>query len=441
VCSPSRASILTGLYAHQNGQIGLATHKFAMFQNWPNIPSLMKKAGYRTGIIGKLHVNPANAFPFDFKALGGSNFNDRPMQKFADFAGNFIGKSDKPFFLMVNFPDAHFPLLKQQHGLPTRPMTAKDIKQMLPEVGIDSPRLRKHAADYYNCLMRLDSGIGLLLKQLDESGKASDTLVIYLSDHGAQFSRGKTTSYEGGLRVPMIVRWPKRIKAGLVREELVSSIDILPTILDAVGTPSPGNLPGRSLLSLGHGEKTPWRRYLFTGKAGATAFWTFPQRTIRDDRYKLILNLTPNRPGPTAEAYENHWGTFFEAGCTSEEISNSSEQIRQAYAIWRRPPAIELYDLKTDPLELRNLATATILEKVKQRLLLRIRQWQQETGDPFANKDLLTKYLAETTLVSKQYGGSESRYRRDPAFRWKYLDYLAPETKSEVPRSQQRKTQ
>ena len=91
VCSPSRASILTGLYAHQNGQIGLATHKFAMFRHWPSIPSVLKKAGYRTGIIGKLHVNPAEAFPFDFKALGGSNFNDRPMQKFCGLSRQIHG--------------------------------------------------------------------------------------------------------------------------------------------------------------------------------------------------------------------------------------------------------------------------------------------------------------------------------------------------------------
>ena len=77
-------------------------------------------------------MNPAQAFPFDFRALGGSNFNDRHMQKFADLAGRFTRESDKPFFLMINYPDAHFPLLRKQHGLPERPLSAKDVKQMLP---------------------------------------------------------------------------------------------------------------------------------------------------------------------------------------------------------------------------------------------------------------------------------------------------------------------
>lgn len=426
VCSPSRASLLTGLYAHQNGQMGLATHKFAMFRSWPNIASLLRKAGYRTGIIGKLHVNPAKAFPFDFKALGGSNFNDRPMHKFAKLVNRFIRASDKPFFLMINYPDAHFPLLRQQHGLPEKPMSTKDIKRMLPEVAIDTPRLRKHAANYYNCLMRLDSGIGLLLKRLDQAGKANNTLVIYLSDHGAQFSRGKTTAYEAGLRVPMMVRWPKHIKPGLVGNELVSSIDILPTILEATGVKAPDHLSGQSLLALGRGEKKKWRRYLFTGKAGSTAYWTFPQRTIRDERYKLILNLTPGRTCPTAVAYEKHQGTFFVAGCTAEEIAGASRQVRQAYAVWRRPPKIELYDLQSDPHELHNLAGQAAHAKTEKRLLARLRQWQRETNDPFLNKDLLARYLAETARVSKKYGGPQSRYRRDRSFRWKYPEYLAP---------------
>ncbi len=426
VCSPSRASILTGLFPHQNGQIGLATHKYAMFRDWPNIPSVLKKAGYRTGIIGKLHVNPAEAFPFDYKKLSGSNFNDRPMRKFADLAGDFFEASDEPFFLMVNYPDAHFPLLKVQYGVPERPISGKDVRQMLPEVGIDSPRLRQHAADYYNCLMRLDTGIGLLMERLNATRKTDNTLAIYLSDHGAQFSRGKTTVYEGGLRVPMIVRWPGQIEAGLVREELVSSIDILPTIVDATRVKARIALPGRSLLPLGRGGDVAWRRYLFTGKAGSTAFWAFPQRTVRDERYKLILNLTTDRPCPTTTAYEEHWGAFFIAGCTAEEIAAAPEQIRRAYATWKRPPAIELYDLQEDPHELNNLASSPEYRAVQERLADALSRWQRDTKDPFADPEKLARYLEETSRVSEKYGGTDGRYRRDKKFRWNYLEYLAP---------------
>ena len=121
VCSCSQQqAILTGLYPHQNGQIGLATHKYAMFRHFPNIPSVLKQHGYRTGIIGKLHVNPESAFPFDFRWNDRKyiSFSHRDVRRIAEETEGFITASDTPFFLMVNYPDAHFPLLRQQNGIP-----------------------------------------------------------------------------------------------------------------------------------------------------------------------------------------------------------------------------------------------------------------------------------------------------------------------------------
>ncbi len=152
VCSPGRASILTGLYPHQNGQFGLATHKYAMYEAFPNIPSLLNPAGYRTGIIGKLHVNPEWAFPFDFwwNDRDYISFQHRDMVKATEMAASFISGDDSPFFLMVNYPDAHLPFLRQECGLPEKPFTADDVTP-LPAGGIDTPRIREHTADYYNC--------------------------------------------------------------------------------------------------------------------------------------------------------------------------------------------------------------------------------------------------------------------------------------------------
>jgi N-sulfoglucosamine sulfohydrolase len=262
-CSESRSAILTGVYPHQNGQIGLATHKYSMHRNWPNIPSLLKQQGYRTGIIGKLHVNPESAFPFDFRwnKAAFCSFSHRDVSKIADVAEEFITESDQPFFLMVNYPDAHLPWLPQQEGLPETLLTADDV-ETLPFVGIDVPRLRACTADYYNCMRRLDSGIGMLLKKLARAGHEQDTLVIYLGDHGAQFQRGKLSCYEGGLRVPLIVRWPGQAKEGLVSEELVATVDLLPTILDAVGAEVPAGLAGRSMVPLLCEDPVTWREYL-----------------------------------------------------------------------------------------------------------------------------------------------------------------------------------
>ena len=147
-CSESRSAILTGLYPHQNGQIGLATHRYSVVRNWPNIPSLLKGEGYRTGIIGKLHVNPESAFPFDFRwnSAAFCSFSHRDVGKIAEVAEGFIAESDKPFFLMVNYPDAHLPWLPRQNGLPETPLVASDVRS-LPFAGIDVPRLRACAAN------------------------------------------------------------------------------------------------------------------------------------------------------------------------------------------------------------------------------------------------------------------------------------------------------
>ena len=242
-CSQSRASLLTGLYPHQHGQIGLATWGFRMYrEDTPNMPRSLKAAGYRTGIIGKLHIHPESAFPFDFQEITGANFNRKRLGDYTKFAENFITEADAPFFLSVNFPDAHDPWLRQVDGLPKSPQTGAEVKAM-PYMGVDPPALREMVADYYNSLARLDNCVGELLAVLDKSGKADNTLVIYMGDHGADMLRGKRTCYKGGLRIPLIVRWPGHAQPR-VREELVSTIDLMPTVLAACGAAAVPDLPG-----------------------------------------------------------------------------------------------------------------------------------------------------------------------------------------------------
>ena len=180
VCSPGRASILTGLYPHQNGQFGLATHKYALYDDFPNMQSLLKTAGYRTGMLGKLHVNPESAFPLDFWWNDPEfiSFKHRDVFKTAEMAEEFMGGTDEPFFQTVNFPDAHLPFIPQDTGIPEKPLTGKDVTT-LPQVGINTERIRKHTADYYNCLLRLDKGVGLILDKLDALGKADNRLTLF----------------------------------------------------------------------------------------------------------------------------------------------------------------------------------------------------------------------------------------------------------------------
>lgn len=376
-CSQSRASFLTGLYPHQNGQIGLATWKFRMYDdNTPNIVRSLKEAGYRTGIIGKLHVNPESAFPFDFEAIGKSNFNRNDLPGYAREAKKFISAGETPFFLSINYPDAHRPFIPQVDGLPKTPLTGEDVKP-LDYFGLDNPQLRQNTADHYNCMSRLDTLIGDLLQVLKESGKAENTIVVYIGDHGADMLRGKRTSYEGGTRIPFIVRWPGQSKINLISEELVSLVDLVPTLLDATGTKSIPNLPGRSLVPLSKGNPIDWRTHLFTEFNIHSAHNYYPQRTIQNKRYKLILNLMPGRVNP---GYQFTNKRFFEE--LVDTIDEAPEPIRSAYHNMERPPQFELYDLQEDPHEFNNLAEEPGYAEIRSDLEKRLDAWRHETKDP-----------------------------------------------------------
>lgn len=405
-CSQSRAALLTGLYPHQNGQIGLATWKFSMYrEDTPNVVRSLKQSGYRTGIIGKLHVNPASAFPFDMHEISSSNFGRKDLGRYAKVARQFF-EGEAPFFLSVNYPDAHRPFTSQVDGLPERLLTANDVKP-LPYFGLDSPELRQETAAYYNCMARLDALIGDLLRALKESGKADNTLVIYLGDHGADLLRGKRTSYEGGVRVPLIVHWPGKTKANHVCQRLVSSIDIFPTLLAASGTEPIDSLPGRSLEPLLRGdEQAPWRDTLFTEFHLHSAHNFYPQRTIRNARYKLIHNLQPNVPNP---GYDFTMRRFFPG--LSAAIEEASPDIRAAYMRMKTPPEFELYDLSSDPYEFRNLADDDAYANVKSELANELAAWRARTHDPFLKPRNLSRLKSEIDACFDEQGPSKQRLR------------------------------
>ncbi len=410
-CSPSRASFLTGLYVHQHGQLGLATWGFRMYRkDTPNVVRSLKEAGYRTGIIGKIHVNPESAFPFDFKAIPTANFQRKNLADYAKRAELFFDASDRPFFLSVNYPDAHRPWLRQVEGLPEKPLEPPDVEP-LAYLRLHGTKLRQLTADYYNSMERLDVLVGDLLGALDRSGKAADTLVVYIGDHGADFIRGKRTCYEGGLRIPLIARWPGRAKAGQERNELVSTIDLTPTFLAAAKAKPPAGLPGASLLELLEGEDPDWRRYLFAEFHAHAAKQNFyPQRSVRNDRYKLIENLMPGEINPGYEFTLHHL-----EGNLPEAIESASAEVRKSYRLMERPPRFEFYDLKTDPFEFRNVADDPDRADVLRELQRELARWRKETNDPLLDAGNLQRFKAEAQIDSR----SGARERG-----WEYPNYF-----------------
>ena len=418
VCSPSRAAFLTGRYPSQNGQIGLATHKFEMYEKFASIPSLLKQAGYTTGLIGKLHVNPESAFPFDFRSIRGANFGagQRDMKKYAAAAATFFASAEeKPFFLSINYPDAHFPLHRQDHGLPEKPLTGKDVKP-LPWVGADSPRLREFTADYYNCIARLDAGVAMLLEALLKSGKADNTLIIYIGDHGAQFSRGKCGVYESSLRVPMIVSWPGHTKAGTVSRPLVSTVDILPTILKAAGLDIPEALPGIALQDLLAGRQDGGHTYIYGMTTGAAPGIHHIQFSIRGQRRRLVYTPFHGRENRFAKAYLTQFNAHFAAGTRVAEIAAAPPVVQAAYKDFLNPPEYELYDLKHDPYELNNLADDPAHQDEKLRLIAALKEFQSQHNDPMGDPALLKAF------DDGQMAIEGAPYRKQKDFHWPYVE-------------------
>lgn len=403
-CSPSRSTMFTGLYPHGNGQYGLANANVG-FQVHPELyddllPNVLKRAGYRTGIIGKLHVNPEDRFQFDMRQ--GDGFGSRQVKRQLQYARDFVSRSsDRPWFLMFNLFDPHvardrlpgggrgpqyFP--DQVEGLPESVLTADDVAPW-PWQQIDSPAQRTKIAGYYNCAHRIDVAIGMLTDLLHETNHWDDTLIIFLGDHGPPFARGKTSCYEAGLRVPFLTRWPG-VSQPHVSKRLVGSVDIYPTILDAVGVETPTRLHGRSLRPvLSASDSTEWRRNLAAEFHfhGASPF--FPRRAITDGRFKLIHNLRAGESSASPSVDGDR------ANVLAQQLK-ADHPARQAMQRLKDPPEWELYDLKDDPIEFVDLSNDPALADEARRLKKALRDWQKRTEDPFADaefrEDVRKKY-------------------------------------------------
>lgn len=379
-CSPSRASLLTGLFPHRNGQVGLAGQRpdYKVHDDIPTLPAMLKDHGYFTGILGKLHVSPAEAFPFDFmwKEALHQPILTRDVRKMAELAGEFLKKSEgRPFFLYANYFDPHRPFddgANQYKGLPEKPYKPGDVPPLdfLGEAA--SPN---DVAAYYNCVNRLDTGIGLLMDQLDAAGVTKNTLVIFISDNGPDFTRAKTTNYEGGVRVPLMVEWPGVSQAGLVSDALVSGVDIMSTVLDAAGIESP-DVSGDSLRNVLSGsEPADWRKRVSTEFTAHGASHFFPRRALRQGHYKLIRNYNSPKPNPVEKRGVNRLNQV------------SDQQWLAAFATDAAPPEWELYDIEKDPFELNNLAPNPEYSKELEMMRQALDAEQAENEDPLRTEE------------------------------------------------------
>jgi N-sulfoglucosamine sulfohydrolase len=382
VCSPSRGSLWTGCYAHTHGLMGLVPRGWEIDNNrCPHAASILKSAGYQSHLFGLQHEH------WDPFSLGFDQVHDVPSN-FCDHVTPVFTKwlkaqtnSVAPFFAAIGFFEVHRigsasqgPSKEFIGQSPSHfkrdvynPDDPKDV-QVRPYL-LDNPELREELADFYGSIMFMDQMVGEILTALDQSGLRDDTLVIFTSDHGASFLHSKATLYDGGLKVPLIMCLPGVIPEGREVFELVSNVDVLPTILELVDVPIPENVQGRSFTDLVKGQPTEAREYVFAEKNYTNYF--DPARMVRSKHYKYIRNGL--RKG------------IFDFVITEIEMSQAS--FRNNLEVFKfydsRRVNEELYDLEQDPAELHNLVYEPDYRDVRTKMWSVLKEHLEKTDDPF----------------------------------------------------------
>ncbi len=389
-CSPSRSVILSGLQNHANGQYGLghAVHNFSYLPKIRPLPSLLKDAGYTTGVIGKLHVNPIERFRWDLNESADPGRNGSVM---AQKAGQFMQSAgSKPWYLHIGFTDPHRAAQgfanKDYPGIQRTPFDPQKAK--VPPFLPDNTPTRQELAEYYEAVNRLDQGVGHFMSVLKKAGQLDNTLVIFLSDNGMPFPNAKTTVYDSGSRLPLIVRNPRQSKRGLVNKAMISWVDILPTCVDWAGAKLPDYpVHGRSFLNILDQENpTGWDQVFFSHTFHEVTMY-YPMRGMRNRRYKYLRNLYPELSFPFASDLWNSkmWQSLRPEG------DNARLGRRSARNFIHRP-AEELYDITADPDELNNLAQSPQHREALAQMHKTVHEWRKTTADPWI---IQSKYSGE----------------------------------------------
>ncbi len=376
ICTPSRSALLTGLYPHRSGAYGFRSIKPGVH----TLPELMSKGGYRTGIIGKVHVSPLSQFPFDVLVGVGELGFGRDVDKYAAEVEKFLKKTnDKPFFLMACYADPHRPFPRKGVGKGRAaevPNPHDSRKVLIPPFLFDTPETRIELAQYYDAIRRMDRGVGLVLKALRDQGKENNTVIFFTSDNGMPFPFAKTTLYDAGINMPFIVRWPGVVKPASVCDSMLSFIDILPTCLDIAGSPIPKGIDGRSFVPVLRGEKKMFRDVIFASHTDHARKPRVPSRAIRARRYKYIYNFRPDLAFQNNAMNSPTWKSILKKAATDPKVA---ARVRS----FRFRPREELYDLRTDPYELNNLAGEPSCNRILVGLRTQLREWMKEQKDPF----------------------------------------------------------
>jgi N-sulfoglucosamine sulfohydrolase len=330
ICQPSRSTLLTGRVPHRNGALGFEPIDLDV----PTLVEVLRDRDYLTAAFNKLsHMQPPSKFPWDI-ALADSGRKPHELDAQLRRSMDAADRDGRPFFVLVNATDPHRPF---------RDAIVAPEAVPLPGILEDLPGVRRDLAKYFSGVARLDTSVGAVLDTLDAAGHGDDTIVVFLSDHGFSFPFAKTTVYRNGTWSPALVRYPGMTPPA-THEEMVSSVDVMPTVLELLAVAPPPGMDGRSWGPLLRGETEPEREFVVTHVNSQNNHLSFPQRCIRTRTRSLIFQAwADSRTRFRAEVTQGlAFRTLMRAARTDERIDARMRQF-----VFGVPLAF--YDLERDP--------------------------------------------------------------------------------------------
>lgn len=358
-CSPSRASLLSGLAPHSNGMIGLAHLGFRLRPDVALLPALLGAAGYQTLLFGLQHETSGDPSALGYQHVmraepGRGRGGPNSLDAVVPLVTAFLSQSPaEPFFAMVGFSETHRPYAH----------TTADLREIIPPPFLPEDAIvRQDIADLNAQVERVDQALDRILAALREQGLSSRTIVIYTTDHGVAFPGAKATLLDPGLGIAWLMKGPG-IPVGRRMEALIANVDMLPTLCDLAGTPHPA-VHGSSLVPLFREAKDRVHCAIYPEMTFHGSY--DPVRAVRTDRFKYIRSYQ-----------ERPW--LFPANIDASPTKNFFA-MRGDFD--RSRPRELLFDLQEDPLERYNIAESASREQTLVEMRMRLDEWMRATGDP-----------------------------------------------------------
>lgn len=395
-CSPSRTSIISGLYPHNTDAEQLS---WPLPENKQTFVQQLKNAGYWTGLAGKYHMG--NPVKNHFDTLLEMQWKDAPIGLDRRLVGDGSGcdewisllrnrPKNKPFFTWLASFDAHRPFYK---GMSKNPHSSKDV--ILPPYLPNTEKVKEDFALYYDEINRMDSYIGNVVKELESQGVSENTMVIFISDNGRAFPRDKTTLYDGGIKTPWIVKWPVQIEGNQRNHNLISSVDIAPTMMKIAGLTPLQDFEGFDFSAMLTNTKTEIRKEIYA----EDHFHDFEDytRAVRTKKFKFVKNYYTDLPNtPSADIIRGRsWQSMKE-----EKVKGSlNEAQSKCFDIPRQEE--ELFDIVKDPDELNNLAQNPEYKKTLDEMRSKLIAIRKNTKDTLPSQRTPDDFFRKTGLPTK----------------------------------------